>query len=633
MTSVRVHACVMALFMAMVMVIRSSSLQAKEMTVKALPQIAVQFGPAEIVHGPNNLIDGPFNTLSNESSLQAYVVNSSTQGYIGGSLETLRPTPGFAIEGGSDPSAFDYCGAWLNSAFQDSNVIRGWYHAEHECNYGQNLETHKSVGYAESYDGGLTFTKPNYPNNQVITAPVTNPSPDADDEGDHRVIRVGDYLYMYFLATEDWRIHLARSQTIDGGMPGTWQKYFQGQFNQPGLGGDSSPIPWESLARSWVSYNTYLKRYIGFGGFWGGNESEGYGFAFSDDGINWVASPYMAVTSTDEWLNRNENSEELIAYHSFISLYGNDDQLGDTFWMYYMYLNPGESFDQRYLLRRKIKMAYTSSTNPIDLVPHIALTQYSNGADTWITTVNTNPNYALESIVGYLFTANIPHSKPVYDCYIDIWDDHMISTIADCEETKYLRRLGWISEIEFPGSKLIYRCFDIVANNHFISSDPQCNGAVTEWPIGYLVTHDAITPNEFVALSGYYDESIDDNWVTTGVPAQSYEFEKRLGYLFASEVPNSKPVYDCFIDDWDDHMLGVEAEECPNSLGLMGWVSSEVFPDSIPLYRCFDTTTNNHSVSITGECNGLEWRIGYIAETPSDELFVWQSTYLPMVGR
>ena len=62
------------------------------------------------------------------------------------------------------------------------------------------------------------------------------------------------------------RIHLARSRLADGGRPGTWYKYYQGTFTQPGLGGLSTPIdPAGHLNRSWVSYNTYLNSYLGFG--------------------------------------------------------------------------------------------------------------------------------------------------------------------------------------------------------------------------------------------------------------------------------------------------------------------------------------------------------------------------------
>lgn len=36
------------------------------------------------------------------------------------------------------------------------------YHAEMDCNYDNNGQTYKNIGYCESHDGGLTFTKPKY---------------------------------------------------------------------------------------------------------------------------------------------------------------------------------------------------------------------------------------------------------------------------------------------------------------------------------------------------------------------------------------------------------------------------------------------------------------------------------------
>lgn len=112
---------------------------------------------------------------------------------------------------------------------------------------------------------GATFAKPKYPFNQVITAPARDTDPDNDDEGDHHVIVVGDYLYLYFVASRDWQVRVARSWVSDAGRPCTWFKYYQGAWNEPGLGGESSPIdPSGASTRSWVTYNTFLKAYVGF---------------------------------------------------------------------------------------------------------------------------------------------------------------------------------------------------------------------------------------------------------------------------------------------------------------------------------------------------------------------------------
>jgi hypothetical protein len=507
----------------------------------SLPNITIQIGPVEVIRGPDRVTDSPFNTLMGATSLQAYIANSSTWGYRGASLETLRPTNSIVLQGGT---GFDSCGAWLNNVWQDGAVIRGWYHAETECAYPQ---TRKSVAYAESDNGGHTFVKPNYPNNQVITSPPKYTDPNNDDEGDHRVIRVGDYLYMYFLSNHQpsWQIYLARSLISDRGLPGTWHKYYNGSFTEPGLGGEASPVAsWTDLATSWVSYNSYLNSYVGFSGVWDNlsGRQNGFGFSASVDGLNnWAAimndstgQPYFLLSYEGSW-DRQANNRELIAYPSFVSVDGDSNQVGDVFWLYYMYLNPGDDFDRRYLVRRKIRVSYTASNVPVDLVPRIALSKYQNLDDTWFTTTNVDPDYQFVGTIGYLFTDQVPNSVPVYDCYIDSRHNHMLvpnDETCGGRDVHYLRRVGWISTVPFNNSFHVYRCWDSVATNHFISADPNCEGKITEWPMGYLAEMPLFPQNQFVSLSNYDRSDHHYNWVTTAEPLQEYDFESSFGYLF-----------------------------------------------------------------------------------------------------
>jgi hypothetical protein len=461
----------------------------------SLPNITIQLGPIEVIRGPDAVTDSPFNTLMGETSLQAYVANSSTWGYSGGSLETLRPMSSLVLHSGT---GFDSCGAWLNSVWRDGTLIRGWYHAETDCAYPQ---TRKSVAYAESDNGGLTFVKPNYPDNQVITSPPKYTDPSHDDEGDHRVIQVGEYLYMYFLSNHrpSWQIYVARSLISDKGLPGTWQKYYNGSFTQPGLGGEASPVAsWTDLATSWVSYNSYLDSYVGFSGVWDNvsGRQNGFGFSASVDGLNnWAAiinastgQPYFLLSYEGSW-DRQANNRDLVAYPSFVSADGDSNQVGDIFWLYYMYLNPGDNFDRRYLVRRKIRVSYIASNDPADLVPRSALSKYQNLDDTWFTTTNVDPDYQFMGIIGYLFTDQVPNSIPLYDCYSDSWHDHrLVPNDETCGggDVHYLRRVGWISTVPFNNSFQVYRCWDSVETNHFISAEPDCEDKTTVGPLGYL---------------------------------------------------------------------------------------------------------------------------------------------------
>ncbi|MBX0330169.1 hypothetical protein K2Z83_21095 [Oscillochloris sp. ZM17-4] len=629
----------------MTLLLISTSARADIHTTDATPNLSIQIGPVEVIRGPDDTTDNPFSTLMGDTALHAYVGNAATVGYTGGSLETLRPMSGNVIEGGTGMT-FDSCGAWLNSVWQDGALIRGWYHAETACNYP---ETHKSVAYAESYDGGQTFLKPNYPNNQVITSPATYTDPNADDEGDQHVIQIGDYLYLYFLSTHQpsWQIGVARSSVADKGVPGTWQKYNNGAFTQAGLGGESSPIAsWTNLSTSWVSYNTSLNTYIGFSGVWDpvANRQKGFGLSASSDGLSdWTTrinpvtgQPYVLLSYEGGW-TRPGDPHDLIAYPSFVSTYGDSNTVGDVFWLYAMAINPGEGFDQRYLIRRKIRVTPTASSAPVDLVPRIALSKYQNLDDTWFTTTTTDPGYQVQETIGYLFTDQVANSIAVYDCYIESWHDHMLvpndSTCAG-GNVSYLRQIGWISTVPFTNSIQVYRCWDAAITNHFISTDPACAGKQTEWPMGYLATMPPLPHNQFVALSTYDHIGQQDTWATTANTPPAYAFQSRLGYLFAEQQPNSVPVYDCYIDFWDDHMLVPGDATCDQnqSLGLMGYLSSVPFSGARPIYRCFDAPATNHFMSLDASCGGktFEWLAGYIAAQPSTILY---SVYMPALRR
>lgn len=137
--------------------------------------------------------------------------------------------------------AYDECGAWLNSALveEDNQTLHGWYHSEAMCNYSGGF-TNKSMSYAKSTDGGMTWEKPGHPQNIVLRSPSHNISVDCEhctDEGDATVVRDGDWLYMHFMEWNGWNADadgsnnaggfsagVARSKLSDRGLPGTWKK-------------------------------------------------------------------------------------------------------------------------------------------------------------------------------------------------------------------------------------------------------------------------------------------------------------------------------------------------------------------------------------------------------------------------
>jgi len=588
-----------------------------------LDGVMVQIDPPEIVLGPDDTTDNPFNTVALESRLLSYVGNAETVTLEGGSLETLQRLERLAIRGGGDRS-FDSCGAWLNSALLTGGLVRGWYHAETECAYPR---THKSVAYAESADGGRTFLKPGHPANQVLRAPAHFAQPETDDEGDQHVIAVGENLHMYFVAGRDYQVRLARASVASGGGPGAWWKYRDGRFDEPGLGGESSPIdPSGQLSRSWVSYLDEMRSYVGFSYNQRSGTYRGFGLIFSVDGISdWHSLPDPILPYEGQYWERGPGSRDLVEYPSLISVYGDSARIDPVFWVYHMHVNGGEGFDRRYLVRRKLRLWPADDARPGRTGARIALARYEYGADTWDTTAAVDARYRRREILGYLFTAEQPGSLPVYDCFIAGWNDHMLTLDdATCDGATYLKRVGWIAREPMPESVRVFRCFDDTRRDHFVSQDPACGGAQMEWPLGYLATLQEIPANRFVALSRYRRDVPDDTWVTTAAVPDSHRFRERQGYLYADARPGTIPVYDCYLPREDDHMLDIDPG-CGNPAvrneGRMGWIATTEFEGAVALYRCHDDGAFDHFVSTDPGCEGkrTEWRIGFAALEPREQ--------------
>ena len=79
----------------------------------------------------------------------------------------------------------------------------------------------------------------------------------------------GGYIYLYtnsytwpkpgVKAPYFFRHHVARCKISDKMAPGKWQKFYNGTWTQPGLGGKASDVN-----AYYVMYNTYLKKYVSF---------------------------------------------------------------------------------------------------------------------------------------------------------------------------------------------------------------------------------------------------------------------------------------------------------------------------------------------------------------------------------
>lgn len=234
-------------------------------------------GEAEILGGPTGgNFDSPFHVFTvarpdNSTRLVGYNNNGDSFRVLdGSSLNDLVHGPasigGVGLSVGlnrsNNPEALDHCGCWLQAVASlkadPPGLVRGFYHEEYQCNYSRNGYTNKSIAYAESVDGGLSFAKTGWPNNQIIQPTRANGTStaargDQIGEGDHSIVTVGSWMWIFF---REWNVEgtpgvgLARSPVASGGVPGTWKKYLCSQngtcgFTSDGIGGNSSTMPKE----------------------------------------------------------------------------------------------------------------------------------------------------------------------------------------------------------------------------------------------------------------------------------------------------------------------------------------------------------------------------------------------------
>ena len=244
------------------------------------------------------------------------------------------------IEGA--PARYQYFAGGPIYKSDRSGLLLMFYHAEIYTSPPDWLPFYSELGLARSMDGGMTWKDLG----RIITphASVTSEyfqiSHRAWDVGWGAYAIVGEYFYLYFKdllhAGDQFRpvnLAVARAKiedVLDAAKKGSdvarWEKFYQGSWAEPGIGGRSSPLTEndrESFTMSDVAYSSDLKKYIGIviGEPWPNTNL--YWFE-SADGIHW--SNYRKLVD-DEGHN---------SYPTLIGLEDNPHLLGREFFVYYI---------------------------------------------------------------------------------------------------------------------------------------------------------------------------------------------------------------------------------------------------------------------------------------------------------
>ncbi len=257
------------------------------------PGFAVQLGPEQRLIGPTGEGDNPYFSERRGGKLYGYFGTSRTREWRANNNTRLTHSRIVLDRGAA--GRFDDCGAWMVGSFMkniDPANPGHWiafYHAEGSpasgdgrCDHYANTTVWR-MGMAETINGGKTWQRAAAP---VLTGKGADANHGTANAGNGRAIRISDgpggmtdYYYILFETSHGTDpgvggLHMARAKIDGDGMPKAWRKYYchpatalkpaYCDWDEPGIGGKSTPIGGISEKARHVVWNSALNRWLGF---------------------------------------------------------------------------------------------------------------------------------------------------------------------------------------------------------------------------------------------------------------------------------------------------------------------------------------------------------------------------------
>ncbi|HYM00435.1 MAG TPA: hypothetical protein VEZ90_15885 [Blastocatellia bacterium] len=448
--------------------------------------IHIRVGLPRVVRGPAaNMADNRFTEVQlPDGHFRGFDAHGDTR-VIDGSHPWDMGGPERTVLKPGKPGSIDSCGQWIQHVELAGNKLLAFVHDETQCRY-QVGQTHKSMSLAVSTDYGLTWKD----EGQIITGTDAPTANNNTGEGDCTFVNGQDgYYYAYCGRPRDGAVIVARAPVSNPG-PGSWMKYFQGKWQQPGLGGEASSLGrglGTSAARWTATGETLLLGWV----------PGGMGLFFSTDqtALRQFPEPILPV---DQGIWKRPAPTELIFYPVILDAKTGGNQLSNSWMLVYAYFQPNEGGDQKYLVFRDVDVSVSKS--PDGPQAGVLLARWYNPTlhDRWSTTAAVPGNYTsykLEAKSGYLMTAPDAANASVEleDCVSQRpgHPDHLLAEKGFCESHQYqrLRTAGWVFSERQDLTLPLYRCYNAQEHSHFASNSPDCDKlGTTERLLGYALS-------------------------------------------------------------------------------------------------------------------------------------------------
>ncbi|STX28847.1 Uncharacterised protein [Legionella beliardensis] len=459
-----------------------------------IKRVQIRIGPPKTTLGPvPDKVDALFNSIKLENgNYLCTTANATTYAMTG----TKPLCTGSQLTPILKPVNNDYanCGLWVNDLNRDpsdASHLYAFVHAEQDCNYNQGT-THKSMAVAQSFDAGKTWTL----EGQIIAGSELPTPGKTTGEGDCSTVADDNYYYIYCYRNTDYKTIVARAPRSLPPLSGTWQKYFNGSWSSPGLGGNATSINAYGAASRWLE-----KDYIMLTSIPSGNS--GVVTYFSADRINFITLPDPLLMSDNSTWHRTPDATELIAYVAVVSSLGERQWEKGHFTLTHMYLEPGADYGSRYLVNRDVILTLSTTKNEAGEKPQVGVELsrwlHNNKPEIISTTAPVIGPFTYNKKLGYMMTrqltgTNAPATVKIEEC-IGYWSnyvDHVVTPDGVCAPGGYkrLRTLGWLYQDEQPNTTALYRCWSPKTyGSHFVSLDPNCEGETFEYRLGYILTN------------------------------------------------------------------------------------------------------------------------------------------------